>query len=48
MTSDFRPFGLSIYQNKIFVINEGYEKGWEQILNFEILADMSLNFLGAV
>ena len=42
---DFRPFGISIFNDKLFVVNEGYEHGGESVLVFKIMPNWELKFV---
>lgn len=42
---EFRPFGMSIYKDKLFVINEGYGGGGEALLIFKIKPNWDLELV---
>ena len=45
---DFRPFGISFLNDKLFVINEGYKNGGESVLIFNIEKDFTLTLMSHI
>jgi hypothetical protein len=43
----FRPYGISMYGDKLMAINEGYEKGGESVLVFQIQPDWKLKLVNS-
>ncbi len=42
---DFRPYGISVFGNKLMAINQGYERGGESVLVFRIMPDWKLKLI---